>query len=330
MRPSARDERTNVRFFPTLPAFVAVIVSAVPGLGQQLEIRSGPQHVTVADGRQPVLVYRFGDVPAKPYVQELYTPDGINLLRDAPKDHLHHHGLMFAVSVDGVSFWHEGAGTGRQRHGGFQAQRAEAHNGQGRALMVQSLRWLASGTDDSLLGELRTIEVLRTNDLPATLLTWETRLTASEDQERVLSGSHYYGLGMRFVEAMDRDGQMFNAAGREGESVRGSERLVEAKWAAYTATIEGKPVTAALFDHPDNPRHPARIFTMTAPFAYLSATMNVWKEPLVIEPGRTLHLRYGAAACDGRLTAGQVEQLYQQWLRHLQLPAEDAQPYGEN
>ncbi len=325
MRHAGCVKNITVTFGLRVAAFMAFVLLTAPLWGQHFAIRTDRQRVSVAAEGQPVLVYRFGDVPAKPYVQELYTPGGINLLRDAPKDHLHHHGLMLGVSVDGISFWHEGAGTGRQRHEGFETQRAETRNGRGRAVFGQSLQWLTPQSDEPLLSERRTVDVFRAAAVSATLLTWETRLTAPEGRKRVLGGAHYYGLGMRFVEAMDRDGQMLNATGREGESVRGSERLVDARWVAYTAAVEGKPVTAALFDHPDNPRHPARMFTMKAPFAYLSATMNVGEEPLAIEPGQALHLRYGVAVCDGHLEAKQVEQLYQQWLRHVELPAEAAQ-----
>ncbi len=296
---------------------LAVVLATASAFGQQLKIAANQDRVTVTAGERPVFIYCFGDVPAKPYVESLYTPGGVNVLRDAPHDHLHHHGLMFAVSVDGVSFWEEKDGNGHQQHRGFEGLRAESHNGRNRAMLVESLQWLAPQSKKAVLTELRTIEVCPAGQPAATLLTWDTRLTAPAEQERVLGGSHYYGLGMRFVEAMDRDGTVLSAAGKEGETVRGSERLVGAKWVAYTAVVDGKPVTAALFDHPGNPRHPARMFTMTTPFAYLSATMNLWKEPFSIRPGQTLHLRYGAAACDGRLTADNIERLHRRWLQQV-------------
>ncbi|MDZ7619992.1 MAG: PmoA family protein [Patescibacteria group bacterium] len=297
---------------------LAVVLAAAPAFGQPFEIGADQERVTVTAGERPVFVYRFGNVPAKPYVEALYTPGGINVLRDAPSDHLHHHGLMFAVSVGEVSFWEEKDGSGRQRHGGFERLWAKSRDGRKQAALVETLRWLAPPSEDALLTELRTIAVCPAEQLAATLLTWDTRLTAPAEQQRVLGGSHYYGLGMRFVEAMDRDGTMLSAAGQAGETVRGSERLVGAKWVAYTAVVDGKTVTAALFDHPGNPRHPARMFTMTAPFAYLSATMNLWKEPLRMAPGQTLHLRYGVAACDGHLTAEDVEQLHALWLQQVE------------
>src|ERR1039457_4492669 len=46
-----------------------------------------------------LLVYAFATNQFKPYVRELYTLRGENDLRDAPPDHLHHHGMMYAVFV---------------------------------------------------------------------------------------------------------------------------------------------------------------------------------------------------------------------------------------
>ena len=50
---------------------------------------------------QKILVYAFATNQFKPYVRELYTLRGENVTRDAPPDHLHHHGLMYAVYVNG-------------------------------------------------------------------------------------------------------------------------------------------------------------------------------------------------------------------------------------
>ena len=160
------------KFSRCLPLLLAAFVPTLPVWGQQLTVRSDPQRAVVTAAQRPVLVYRVGDVPAKPYVEELSTPAGINLLRDAPRDHVHHHGLMLGIRVDGVSFWHEGPGTGRQQHRGFETQRAESRNGRSRAVLLESLQWLAPQADKPLLRESRLLEVRRADDLPATLLTW--------------------------------------------------------------------------------------------------------------------------------------------------------------
>ena len=80
-------------------------------------------------------------------------------------------------------------------------------------------------------------------------------------------------------------------------------------------------ITCALFDHPANPRHPNRMFTMAKPFAYLSATLNLWKEPLALQPGQPLRLCYGIALFDGAPAAAEIEKLNQLWLTRCAVPA---------
>ena len=58
-----------------------------------------------------ILVYTI-DSGRKFYIKELFTPGGVQVLRDSPPDHKHHHGLMFAIGVDGVDFWGEETGAG--------------------------------------------------------------------------------------------------------------------------------------------------------------------------------------------------------------------------
>ena len=55
-----------------------------------------------------------------------------------------------------------------------------------------------------------------------------------------------------------------------------------------------------MFDGPKNPR-PALWFTMKDPFAYMSATVNLWKEPMELKESMTL--TYGVAVWDGVIKA---------------------------
>ena len=74
-------------------------------------------------------------------------------------------------------------------------------------------------------------------------------------------------------------------------------------------------VTVAVFDHPKNVRHPATMFTMPAGFAYISATLNLMEEPLTIEAGKPLLLRYGVAVWDGEAEPAEVERVYARWAK---------------
>ncbi|MBN1844799.1 MAG: PmoA family protein [Sedimentisphaerales bacterium] len=269
----------------------------------------------VRDASGPLLRYRYGDVPYKPYVQQLFTPAGVNVLLDAPPDHLHHHALMYAITVDGVNFWEEHQQPGREGHMRWLDPRIVAEPGPTRARFVEQLEWINPQTRRTLLREERTIEVARLEPVPATLLCWQTRLRLPAGRSAAtLTGAHYHGLGMRFLESMDTGGTFFTAGDETGEIVRGQERLTRSRWCAYTAAADGRPVTVAMFDHPANPRHPAWWFTMTEPFAYLSATMNLHREPLELTGAAPLVLRYGVVVADGTIPKEQIAALYQQWL----------------
>jgi hypothetical protein len=114
---------------------------------------------------------------------------------------------------------------------------------------------------------------------------------------------------------MDRDGAFLCLAGGSTLTHRDEQRLVQAPWCAYTAAVNGKPVTMAMFHHPDNVR-PAAWFTMTRPFAYLSATLDLAK-PLTLSGDRPLVLRYGVALWDGKIAAEAIGAIFQAWLSRM-------------
>jgi hypothetical protein len=90
---------------------------------------------------------------------------------------------------------------------------------------------------------------------------------------------------------------------------------MDGPWCAYLSSIDGKPVTIAMFDHPDNPR-PATWFTMQDPFAYLSATMRLHEIMMELKSGQTLTVCYGIALWDGHKTKSDIENLCLKWQNH--------------
>ncbi|MBN2577541.1 MAG: PmoA family protein [Pirellulales bacterium] len=309
--------KNHLRFFTRCIVWLFAAAAAAGGAEKSmpLKLEQGEGQLQILRGQKPALEYQIQPAPAKPYVQRLFTPGGVQILRDHVPDHKHHHGLMFALKADGLDFWSENPDCGRQRPGRLREFPPAVHDGLSRAGFEQTLNWTGPMSDRPVLREARRLEVYAAADLGATLMTWRSQLAASSGKAAVeLSGDHFFGLGMRFVPSMDRSGEFFFSDKAKSEPVRGSERLTSARWCAYRSAVDGRPVTVALFDHPRNPRHPNRFFTMR-PFAYLAATLNLWKEPLRIEAGKSLTLRYGVALWDGRPAASAIEQLYQRWLK---------------
>ncbi len=302
-----------------LLAVVFLAISDTAFAENPMRITTEENIISVHTGDSVLLRYHYRDVPFKPCVQQLFSPRGVNILRDAPADHLHHHALMFAVAVDGVNFWEEQQASGRQVHRCFTDTRIDKRVDVPLAGLTEQLDWVNPRNQELLLKEYRTIKVCQLNDFKATLLSWQSTFVVPSGKESVtLTGSHYFGLGMRFLESMDVGGQFRNAEGKAGDVVRGNERLVQARWCAYTAEANGKPVTVAMFGHPDNLRHPTQWFTMTKPFAYLSATLNLHKEPLKVTSDRPLVLHYAAAVWDNRVENEQIENVYNWWVNNKQ------------
>jgi hypothetical protein len=285
--------------------WAAVVVGVAGALwsARAFEVAQDATNLTFSAGGKPVMVYRHAGYPFKPYAAQLWTPGGVAVLRDSPHDHKHHHALMFAVSADGVSFWEE------TPKGGFQLARQLTLITDG---LTQQLDWQTPASN-LVLQETRTLKLHECAG--ATLLTWRSKLATPPGKDAVeLTGHHYYGLGARFLQCMDGQGSFINATSKPGDIVRGDERLVPARWAAFSAATEGRFITFALFDHPENPRHPNKLFSMAKPFGFLACTLNLWKEPLTVKAGTPLDLRYGVVLLDGPADPARLDQLYRQWL----------------
>ena len=294
-----------------------LVVRGAPATAGQLRISGDETTASIFDGDKLLLRCHFADSPMKPCVDQLFTPAGVQILRNSPPDHQHHHALMFALTVDKVNFWEENTPKcGKEQLMGYTVIEVLTKDGIARDKLIEPIHWTRQDSDELLMMEFRTIQAIKAADVDATLIDWHCRLQPPPGKEPImLTGNHYHGLGMRFVESMDAGSRFFNADDAPGEIVRGDERLTPTKWCAITGNADGKPVTVAIFDHPQNFRYPAKMFTMAKPFAYLSATRNESKEPLTVAADKPLELTYGIAVWDGEVEKQTVEKLYQCWLK---------------
>ncbi|MCE5267268.1 MAG: PmoA family protein [Planctomycetaceae bacterium] len=276
--------------------------------------------LSVLNDSKPVLHYRFADVRKKPYVDRLFSPSGVQVLRDGAPDHVHHHALMFAIRVDGVNFWEETTpDVGMEKHRSLKPLSAAVSGNARRAGFIEQLDWLPPTSDKPLLLERREIAAYNASDLGATLIEWRTQLELPPGKgSAVLTGTHYNGLGMRFVPSMDHVGRYLSADAKPGEPGPHECRLTATRWMAYTAKADGKLVTVALFDHPTSFRHPAVMFTKNLSpnwYSYLSATFGEWKQPVTLKAGKPLDLCYAVALWDGEPSASTIDALYQRWVK---------------
>jgi hypothetical protein len=262
---------------------------------------------TLSLGNRTALEYRQTPNSNKVYVAKLYSPAGVQVLLDSPPDHVHHHGLMYALDVEGVSFWMDGPKEGVQQPRG-PAGGAETGS------VEQTIDWTAPD-GRRVLEERRRITASEVKELPATLLTWTSRLAVPTGNPPVpLSTSRaYVGLGLRFPKSMDRAARFLFPDGKDSTPVRNTEKVTRDRWCACIGPVDGKTVTVAMFSHPGNNRHPASWFTMSDSLTYMTATLNLYRQPMVLKATQPLELSYGVAVWDGEAKAADIEALYTRW-----------------
>ena len=323
-------ERECLRPLAGHPAVYPVILAAWLGaallprvaFAAPLSVEKTPQTVewTVSHQGRKLLVYSFAPQKFKPYVKELGTITGDNILRDSPFDHLHHHALMYAIKVNGINFWEEVPGCGVEKPITTSAPELGVDaQGRPRAVIRQTLHWLAAQdaflhdtTPAALLIEQRTLTLTVDESAREVALQWKSAFkVGAKTNEVTLTGANYHGLGMRFLQEFDPIVRHLNAGG--APDLKGRQDVSKHGWGSVSFDRPGKPVTLVLMGHPSNARGDAWFFTMREPFAYLSATQNLDKEPLVYRSGQTFELNYLLTVYPELKPADAINQRAQSW-----------------
>lgn len=243
---------------------------------------------------QPLLRYVFNPRQAKPYVAEFSAPGGRNILRDAPFDHLHHHGLMYAIKVNGLNFWEETSGNGIERV----VETSASVTGDA-ATLRQVIHWvapqdafLADTTPAALLVEHRTLVLTVNAGTREAALEWKAEFAVGKKTNTVtLTGATYHGLGMRFRQDLDQLA-VHSYAGRKPDLTNDRQEVSSAEWASVAFAAPEQPATILLAPHPANARGDGALFSMITAFPYLSATQGLDKEPLVYHRSDKFTVRY--------------------------------------
>lgn len=282
------------------------------------------QEVEIRYRGAPLLLYAMAPTNYKPYVKELRTLAGDNLLLDAPPDHRHHHGLMYAITVNGTNFWEEQTAPGVQRLLAVPSRLVGATpDGRPRAAFAHPLAWVAgthrehtNALSVALLLERRTLTLVVDPAAREVALYWAAEFAVGPAAEQVtLSGTAYHGLGMRFARDFDLRAQHINSEDAP-YSAEQKWDVIPARWAATLGHLDGRPVMAAILAGPHN-AGPSRFFSMRNPFAYLSATQGLDEKPLTYKRGERFRLDYLVLARADHPGPEVLEARYRKWLSEL-------------
>lgn len=297
-----------------------IVISSFSLFAQAITLNQTHDSVEILYAQKRVMLYVFGTNQLKPYVKELYTMDGRNILLDAPPDHLHHHGLMYAITVNGINFWEETATSGVEYPVKIYGNKSVATGGIKWAEFNHEINWVArsnifAGIDakNAFLIENRKLKVIIDEGNDVIILDWTGNFKVGDFAEKVtLSGTDYHGLGLRFVREFDKVAKHFNPANLPYPT-GGKHDLIETPWAGVYCNLGGKPVTIAMFTHPDVAGKSV-YFSMIDPFAYLSATQGINKEPLVYSKGDNFTIRYLVVISGNELSLEKLGQIRKNWI----------------
>jgi len=284
---------------------------------------SGEGLLTVRYQGRDVLVYAFATNQFKPYVRELRTWARDNVLVDAPPDHLHHHGLMYAIRVNGNNFWEERDQPGYEKPIALSARRTgTSSTGLPQASFTQLIHWIANkdaGASDTrsvaLLIEQRTLTVTMDEKRQEVVLDWDADFEVGRAAPVViLSGANYHGLGLRLPEAFKRVAEHQNSENLT-YSTHGAGDVSPARWSAVSNRLNNREITVALFGRPTTEGKLPCFFTMTQPFTYLSVTQGLDKAPLRYLAGDRFSLEYRLVVYSDHKTPAFLQNCYDEWNR---------------
>lgn len=254
----------------------------------------------VKRGGRRLMTYALAPGSFKPYVKELATIDGDNLLRDSPSDHLHHHALMYAIRVNGINFWEETPGAGVQKVVRTDPPDVSARpDGQAQVRLRQVLHWVApqdaflpDNANGALLVEERVLTLTANDTAKEVALEWHSAFAVGGKTNVVtLAGANYFGLGLRFLQDLDPVAEHINAGGPPDLS-NNRQDTTRHPWGAVRFNRPGRPATIVVAGHPGNARGDSTFFTMRTPFAYLSATQGLDQEPMTYRAGDRFRLGF--------------------------------------
>jgi len=244
-----------------------------------------PDRVRVEIGGELFTEYIFGDGTTRPYCYPVEAADGTPLTRNFPMkrvpgedtDHPWHRSFMFAHSeVNGVDFWNEASGD-------------KGHSPAAKGKIVQDK---LEETSDGKTGVLRAHDnwtapdgkIVCTDERKisfhaetgARMIDFEITLQAPANEPLVLGdnkdgtmairlaqwmtmphkaqggGAKITGDSTNVVSAGGGHGHIVNSAGQHDGDCWGKR----ADWCDYFSEHDGKVYGVAIFDHPQNLRHP--------------------------------------------------------------------------
>ncbi len=313
------------------------------------------KRIDVLVGQELFTSYIYPDGLAKPVLFPINVSGEIPLTRGFPltprtgerADHPHQvgHWLNYG-NVNGLDFWNNPGNPpegdidqyGFIEHG--EILRKEGGNGKGE--LVVSAYW-KNYQEEVILTEVTTFVFsvqgeTRVIDRVTTLTAGQEDVLFTDDKEgmiaiRVARELELPGTGQPLVISPDGDigeagenyhggstGNYLSSEGIEGDNVWGTR----AQWMRMTGSINGRNITLAILDHPENTGYPtywhARGYGLFSANPLGQAEFSEGREELnmLLPAGEAVTFRYRIVTCSGEiLTPAKIDELAEEFTTHI-------------
>ncbi len=317
----------------SVPLSCLVVLSAAAFAAEgdpmiELTKRAGDRVLVTVDG-EPFTEYRPGGEADGgghlPYLYPVHGPGGQALTRNWPmsevegeeRDHPHHRSLWFAHGAVGLAdggkrydIWNGRDGSAIEHQEILTVKSGEA------GVLRTANSWVDPGGDEMLREERTMTFRAGTFDTGQAwrAIDFDVRLKAG-DRDIVLGDTKEGTMAIRVAATLRHQGDRAAGSMRNSEGVQGVDVWGKrAAWVHYTGPVDGKAVGIAIFDHPENFRHPtwwhARAYGLFAAnpfgvhnFEKAEKGTGDW----TIAAGGELRLRYRLLFHDGEVSAERLD-----------------------
>lgn len=323
--------QSGVGWLPAALLWLALLCVGGPAIAQDLTAAQRDDRVRVmVDGEQFCDLVMgdqspLGEIP-RPIIYPIYGPSGAMMTRHYPMrndvegeahDHPHHRSLWFAHCINGIDFWTQGEGRGRIVSSGWSGYEGSEQF----VRYTLPAQWLAP--DGRCVLDSRQQYTFLILDDASRVIDVVVEMTPGEDVEQAhLEDTKEGTMAIRTHPALRLVGE--HATGHAVNSEGDTDRDLwgkRADWVAYWGTIDGAVCGVAIFDHPENLRHPtwwhARDYGLIAanPFGIHDFE---GAEPgtgdYTLEWGETLTLRYRFVFFAGDAGEADIAGKYAAWV----------------
>jgi len=266
-----------------------------------------PDRVEITLAGAPFATYRYNttdpELP-RPYFHPIVGPTGVAITQDGEKPgtkeaHFHHTGLVLAhQNFTGGNNWQIGPTFSRMRHLAFDAMQSGPLQGR----FIQRLEWPSAAGDRVVFRETRAVSV-PAREASRRCLDVDTTITCG-DQPATWNATPYHLLAIRVPDAMvvGKGGVITNSEGQKDAATAGAP----ARWLDFSGPLGGM-AGVAIFDHPENLRHPTPWLNFENETVGAAPT---YKEPYAWNPGEARRFRYRVYFHTGDVKAGRVAEEY--------------------